>query len=98
MLYVGLTNILFLLRFALAKKGGLRKQTYFLVLLILFLFSAFRYQVGCDWSGYYVQYVGASNFDWSSVTRIREPIWWAILGWINASGLPYPVVNVVSSG
>lgn len=97
MLYVGLTNILFLLRFLLAKKGGLRKQTYFLVLLSLFLFSAFRYQVGCDWFGYYVQYVGASDFDWSSVTRIREPIWWAILGWINASGLPYPVVNVVSS-
>ena len=97
MLYVGLTNLLFLLRYALARNGGLRKQIYFLVLAILFVFSAFRYQVGCDWSGYYYQYRGAADFDWSSITEIREPIWWAILGWINDMGLPYPVANIASS-
>ena len=97
MLYVGLTNLLFLLRFALARNGGLRKQIYFLVLATLFVFSAFRFQVGCDWSGYYYQYLGARNFDWSSVTEIREPIWWAILGWIQSMGLPYPVANIASS-
>ena len=46
MLYVGLTNVLFLLRYALARQGPLRKQLYFLVLTALFVFSAFRYQVG----------------------------------------------------
>ena len=97
MLYVGLTNLLFLLRFALARNGGLRKQIYFLVLATLFVFSAFRFQVVCDWSGYYYQYLGARNFDWSSVTEIREPIWWAILGWIQSMGLPYPVANIASS-
>ena len=97
MLYVGLTNLLFLLRYALARNGGLRKQIYFLVLATLFVFSAFRYQVGCDWSGYYYQYLGAANFEWSSVTEIREPIWWAILGWIQYMGLPYPVANIASS-
>jgi hypothetical protein len=97
MLYVGLTNVLFLLRYALARQGPLRKQLYFLVLTALFVFSAFRYQVGCDWSGYYYQYLGARNFEWSSVTEIREPIWWAILGWIQSMGLPYPVVNIASS-
>jgi hypothetical protein len=61
------------------------------------VFSAFRYQVGCDWSGYYYQYLRAANFDWSSVAEIREPIWWAILGWIQSMGLPYPVVNIASS-
>lgn len=75
MLYVGLTNLLFLLRYALARNGGLRKQIYFLVLATLFVFSAFRYQVGCDWSGNYYRYLGATNFEWSSVTEIREPIW-----------------------
>lgn len=97
MLYVGLTNILFLLRYALAGRGGARKQIYAVVLFGLFLFSAFRYQVGCDWSGYYFQYTGAANFDWSTLTSIQEPIWWAILAWINESGLPYPVANVISS-
>jgi hypothetical protein len=97
MLYVGLTNLLFLLRYALAGNAVLRKQIYFVVLATLFAFSAFRYQVGCDWSGYYYQYLGAADFDWSSITEIREPIWSAILGWIQYMGLPYPVANIASS-
>ena len=97
MFYLGLTIALFLLRFALAGKTTFGKQLYFIVLAGLFLFSAFRYQVGCDWGGYYYQYLGAADFDWSSVTKIREPIWWAILGWIQSMGLPYPVVNIASS-
>ena len=97
MFYLGLTNVLFLLRYALARQAALRKSIYFAVLAALFVFSAFRYQVGCDWSGYYYQYLGAANFDWSSVTEIRDLIWWAILGWIRAMGLPYPVANIVSS-
>lgn len=97
MLYIALTNLLFFLRYALAGNGALREQSYFLVLATLFVFSAFRYQVGCDWSGYYYQYLGADNFEWSSVTEIPEPIWWAILGLIQHMGLPYPVTNIISS-
>jgi hypothetical protein len=97
MLYLGLTNFLFVLRYILGKQGGARKQIYAVVLFSLFLFSAFRYKVGCDWQGYYSQYVGAADFDWSTLTSIPDPIWWAILAWINASGLPYPVANVISS-
>ena len=97
MLYLGLTNFLFLLRFALARNGALRKQIYFLVLASLFVFSAFRFQVGCDWSGYYYQYLRAADFQWSTITEIREPIWWAILWWIQDIGLPYPFINIFSS-
>lgn len=97
MLYVGLTSVLFVLRYALAWQGALRKQLYFLVLTALFVFSAFRYQVGCDWSGYYYQYLRAENFDWASFTEIGEPIWWVVFGWIRSMGLPYPVINIASS-
>ena len=41
--------------------------------------------------------MNATNFDWSSVTEYREPIWWAILGGIRNMGLPYPVTNIISS-
>jgi hypothetical protein len=78
-------------------KTNFGKQVYFVVLFGLFVFSAFRYQVGCDWGGYHYQYLGAADFDWSSVTKIREPIWGAILGWIQRMGLPYPVANIASS-
>ena len=97
MLYLGLTNVLFFLRYSLARKAALRRQLYFFVLAVLFVFSAFRYQVGCDWSGYYSQYLVAANLDWSSITEFREPIWWAILSWIQSMGWPYPVANIVSS-
>lgn len=97
MLYIGLTSILFLLRYALAKQSRQSKEIYLLVLFSLFVFSAFRYQVGCDWPGYYFQYAAAANFDWSTITSIQEPIWWAILAYINATNLPYPVINIVSS-
>lgn len=96
-LYLGLTNLLFLLRFALAGLGKVRVQIYYPVLCCLFLFSAFRYNVGCDWLSYYYQYDIAPDRDWSSLSSIRDPIWWAILSWINTAGLPYPVVNIVSS-
>jgi len=97
MLYLGLTSFLFLLRYAFAARGMARIQIYHPVLVALFLFSAFRYLVGCDWSGYYFQYVAADDFDWSALVSIREPIWWATLAWINDAGLPYPVANIVSS-
>ena len=97
MLYLGLTSFLFLLRYTLARHVAVRKHVYFAVLASIFTFSAFRYQVGCDWSGYYYQYLRATNFDWSSFTETREPIWWATLAWIRANNLPYPVANVVSS-
>ena len=97
MLYFGLTNALFMLRFALSSEQRLRQQSYFLVLIGLFLFSSFRYMVGCDWPGYYNQYLIAENIDWSYVIDSREPIWWTLLWWIRDMGLPYPVVNIVSS-
>ena len=97
MLYLGLTIALFMLGYALAGKMALNKNVYFIVLVGLFLFSAFRYQVGCDWSGYYTQYLRAANLDWSTIMKEREPIWGAILVWIKDKGLPYPVANVVSS-
>lgn len=98
MLYLGLLNAFFLLRYGLAGRVGARTQLYYVVLAGLFVFSAFRYQVGCDWSGYYFQYLGADEIFSFSLFEKREPIWWLILSLIKNLGLPYPVANVISSG
>jgi len=97
MLYLGIANMLFLLRYALASAQGARRQIYYVVLWALFLFSAFRFQVGCDWSGYYYQYLGAANIEWSLIFNRRDPIWWATLVGIREVSLPYPVANIISS-
>lgn len=97
MLYFGIATSLFLLRYLVANAARVRQKVYFAVLLGLFLFSAFRYQVGCDWFGYYSQYLRAQHIDLSFILRNREPIWWAILIWMNDVDLPYPALNIVSS-
>lgn len=97
MLYVMLANALFLVRGALSGQETLRKQLYYCVLLALFIFSAFRFQVGCDWSSYYSQYLRSEHLDWSSIVQNREPIWWAVLKGMQTFGLNWLLVNVFSS-
>lgn len=97
MLYVTLLSSLFLLRFGVARQTRLRDQTYYLVLIGLFLFSAFRYEVGCDWTGYYYQYLAAENKGFDGAFNGREPIWWAVLAAQHYMGLSYPWANVASS-
>jgi hypothetical protein len=98
MLYVGLTNFLFLLRYALAGRGRARRQIYVVVLFSLFLFSAFRWEVGCDWSGYQYQFQIAQFMSAQTpFLSSNDGLWWWLIARLNISGLAYPWVNVVSS-
>lgn len=97
MLYVAVLSGLFLLRFGVAGQVRLRDQSYYLVLIVLFLFSAFRYEVGCDWSGYYYQYLSAGHRGFDGAFDGREPIWWSILAAQHYLDLSYPWANVASS-
>lgn len=98
MLYVGLLNGLVLLRLGLANSTRLRGQAYWLVLLFLFAFSAFRWEVGCDWSGYLHQFMIAERqADQTPLLSGQDGLWWWILARLSATGFAYPWVNVVSS-
>lgn len=66
------------------------------MLLGLFIFAAFRFQVGCDWSGYYYQYLAADYVASDLIADLNEPIWWLIFQWVKKSGFAYPVINIVS--
>lgn len=97
MLYVGIMGGLSLLRFGMAGQARARDEVYYLVLFGLFVFSAFRYEVGCDWSGYYYQYLGAGEMGFDGALTDREPIWFTILALQQYLGLPYPWANVAAS-
>lgn len=97
MVYVLITYALFLLRFIVRSNPALGRQVYRLLLVVLFLFSAFRFDVGCDWGGYYFQYVKAAGQPPEVALEQREPIWWLLLYYLNLNGMPYPVANVASS-
>lgn len=98
MLYVGLTNLLFFFRLAVVDRLRVGQQIYPAVLFALFLFSAFRWQVGCDWSGYYNQYRLADMKDWINIFNEAEYLWWFVLKCLQVLNLPYPWANVISSG
>lgn len=97
MLYLSLVNGLFLLRYALRGALGQRRMVYGLVLLFLFLFSGFRWAVGCDWSGYWNQFWVAGGMEEVSIFETVDGLWWWILIRINGWGFAYPWTNVVSS-
>lgn len=60
-MYVILFSGLTLLRWAAHGSRTLYVILLFSVFLFLFLFSSFRFEVGCDWPGYYFQYIQFSD-------------------------------------
>ncbi|MEW5423397.1 EpsG family protein [Amorphus sp. 3PC139-8] len=63
----------------------------------LFLFTAFRFEVGCDWSGYLNQWNNQEYSSFDLALTKTEPVWWAAMDALQAAGLSYPWLNVFSS-
>ncbi len=97
MIYAAIFVLLVLLRWSLTGQPKLMAQLYPLLLFGLFLFSAFRFEVGCDWSGYYNQYFRYGGMTLSESISERDPIWAALFVVQTWLDLPYPWINVASS-
>ena len=97
MLYVAVMGALFLAGYRAMGNSALQQQLYFPVLLGLFLFSAFRFEVGCDWWGYLHQYRIFSSTTGGETLDVQDPLWIGIIGLLNGFDLPYPWLNVISS-
>lgn len=97
MIYIAVFVLLIFIRYAARGSYRAKRQLYWPVLAALFVFSAFRFEVGCDWSGYLSQYLTGSSSDLEEVLANREPLWWLLIGWLNAAGLAYPWLNVAAA-
>lgn len=73
------------------------RAVYPVLLVALFLFSAFRYGVGCDWGGYENQYQVFGAATLPDLLTMQEPLWTAIVMLQVQLDLPYPWLNVISS-
>lgn len=73
------------------------KKLYSIFLFFLFLFSAFRFEVGCDWSGYIIQYNSYGSDNFIDILSKRDPLWGLVFFVQRSVGLPYPWINVFSS-
>lgn len=70
---------------------------YPLVFGALFLYSAFRFEVGCDWTGYLNQFQYLNLTPVLELWQQSEPLWSAIIILLNHFDLPYPWLNVIAS-
>ncbi len=95
--YVSIANLLILFRYALKGLGRLREKLYPIVLGMLFVFSAFRFEVGCDWSGYLNQWNVQEYSNYQDAFSRSDPAWWSLMQGLQDLGLSYPWLNVVSS-
>jgi hypothetical protein len=96
-LYVSIANLLFLFRYTLMGLGRQRRKIYPIVLWVLFVFSAFRFEVGCDWSGYLNQWNVQQHSTYQAALSGSDPAWWIIIQGLQDLGLSYPWLNVASS-
>ncbi len=97
MLYIFIFVALILLRYSLLGHKTLQWQFYPLILLFLYLFTAFRFQVGCDWSTYYQIYEAYDLITENGLIALREPMWWILMGVLNKLGASFVWVNVASA-
>lgn len=73
------------------------RSLYPVALVALFLFAAFRFEVGCDWSGYLNQYWVYADRPWAEALAERESLWALLFVLQGELGLVYPWINVASS-
>lgn len=94
MVYIFITGFLFLLLYILKNEQLVRNQFYYVILLVLFLFSTYRYQVGCDWYGYYKLFIKMPKYDFITAITSRDPLSHLIIYLIETANLPYPYIYI----
>lgn len=95
--YYATFGLLLALRAFFADRRGRTNQVYWLVLVSLFLFSGFRWEVGCDWTGYAFHFVERPNESLLETLSKREAGYWLLVRILVGFGLPYWTLNVATS-
>ncbi|MCF8330299.1 MAG: EpsG family protein [Crocinitomicaceae bacterium] len=75
------------------------RKIYFLILILLFTFSAFRSNVGCDWEGYLINFESVQGYDYEEMLFIlgKEPLYTFLLYIMDKFKLEYYYLNIFTS-
>lgn len=73
------------------------RRLYWPLLSALFLFAAFRFETGCDWSGYFNQFTVQGGRAFDEAILDPEPLWNLVLYFQQAADIPYPWLNVFAA-
>ena len=98
MIYFAIDAVLALFGIFFRNVPRANRRLFFIALLLLFLFDAFRFEVGCDWSGYLNQFnLEVLHLSLDIEIDQREPLWWMLLAAVHKAGLRYFWINVVAA-
>jgi EpsG family len=74
------------------RNDNLRNALYYLFLIVIFIFVALRYRVGCDWTGY------LNIFELARHERPQSEIaFWLVNRLLHYFELDYPFINVIAA-
>ena len=96
-MYVTTVIFLYLLRFVRVYSTIYKNVLYYLILVFLFLFSALRFEVGCDWRGYLIS-LSKAGAEFNFLAEFTsEPVFFLILHYMKMYDINYVWINIVSS-
>jgi hypothetical protein len=97
LIYAGAYAVLLLAGGLSIGRAQARRSIYFLTLAVLFIFVAFRDEVGCDWTGYFNIYAVQGASTMAEALLKREPLFWAANALLHIWHLDYPYINVIAA-
>ena len=74
------------------------KPLYWALILFLYLFVAFRFEVGCDWGGYLRNYYFPVATTYGETLLTLEPGHWALILLLQEFGARYQALNAITAG
>lgn len=77
-----------------SRNAQLRRFLFGFFSLVLFAFVAFRYEVGCDWSGYLENFELARFMSADEALAQGEAGYWFLLTLLHSLALEYPYLNL----
>lgn len=77
------------------QRASLNRSLYWITLIFLMLFSSLRFEVGCDWTGYYNNFAGTPYLSWEGVFEHQNPSHWGLIKLIREAERSYLWLNFV---
>lgn len=71
---------------------------YWFILIGLYLFVGFRFEVGCDWWGYLINFSFPIAITYGEAFATSEPGHWGLILLLHDLGAPYQYLNAVTAG
>lgn len=98
MIYITILSVLILIRYSLGSYTQFSKIIYPYVLIGLYIFAAFRFEVGCDWGNYRMLHlVTAQPLEYLGLRVFTEPFFVFSSKFLHYFNLDYYWINVIST-